>query len=447
MALISCVAAQASDLGPRTSTREAHDDASGLAAFGCEYHRPVRALGGRFGLDRLRAVVLDPRLVPAVYLSLAVLAGVQQLLLGARSFEGRAYTHYNNFVIFKSSFQHLLRGQDLYVRYPAEHWDLFKYSPTFAAFMAPFAFLPDAVGLLVWNLLNVAVLFIAIRKLPLLDERAKALLGLLLVPELLTSLQNSQCNVLVVGLLVLAFESLERERAGRAALLFVCAFYIKIFGLLAAVLFLLYPRKGRFLLWAAGWLVLLGVLPLLLVSPDRLQALYGSWARLLAADHSASTGLSVMGWIHSWFGFDPPKPLVVAAGAALGLAPLVQVRAYRSGAFRMMLLASVLIWVIVFNHKAESATYIIAMCGVGLWYFSRPRGPAAAALLALAFVLTSLSPTDLVPRALREEWVKPYALKAVPCILVWLTAIFELASFPRAAASGSHRQRAWPLQG
>lgn len=64
----------------------------------------------------------------------------------------------NNFLIFRASYSHLLAGRDLYVAYPAEHVDLFKYSPTFALLFAPFAWLPFAWALLAWNLINVLAL-------------------------------------------------------------------------------------------------------------------------------------------------------------------------------------------------------------------------------------------------------------------------------------------------
>lgn len=39
---------------------------------------------------------------------------------------------YNNYVIFKMSFPHLVNNEDLYIVQPEEHWDLYKYTPTFA---------------------------------------------------------------------------------------------------------------------------------------------------------------------------------------------------------------------------------------------------------------------------------------------------------------------------
>lgn len=374
--------------------------------------------------DRLRTAVLDWRCVSGAFLALAVVAGAQQLLLGPHPL-GNPLTHYNNFKIFTSSFHHLVRGQDLYTLYSAEHWDLFKYSPTFAAFMAPFAVLPEAVGLLLWNLLNAWVFLLAIRRFPLLDARGRALMCWFLAPEFLTSVQNSQSNVLLAGLLILAFDLLEERRTAWATLAIVASFYIKLFGIFAAILFLLYPQRRRALFWSVAWAAILALVPLLFVSAEQLRFLYQSWLHLLSTDHSASTGLSVMGWLHGWFHLDPPKLVVVLVGAVVCLLPLVRVRSYERAAFRALFLASSLVWMIIFNHKAESATFIIAMAGVAIWYFSQPRRPEDLLLLALAFLLTSMSPR--FPDKPRLEVVVPYVLKAVPCILIWMKIVLELA--------------------
>jgi glycosyl transferase family 87 len=376
--------------------------------------------------ERLAAFLVEPRNVAATLLTLSAVAALQQVLLGPKPMGDGLYTHYNNYRIYERSFLHLLHGQDLYVRYPAEHWDIFKYSPTFAALMAPFAALPDAAGVVLWNLVNAAVFVLALSRLPVLSARSKALLGLVLVPDFLTAVQNTQANVLVAGLVLLAFGLLERDRPGWAALAIACGFYVKLYPALGALVFVFYPRRLRFLSSLAAWLLLLGVLPLVLVSPEALRTLYASWFRLLFADREVLTGLSVLGVLHGWFGLDPSKTLVVLAGGAVLLVPLVNVGAWARPTFRLLFLAALLVWMVIFNHASESATFFIAMCGVGLWYFARPRRPEEAALFAFAFLLTSMSPR--FPDVVVERLVRPYALKAVPCILVFAVIVLELVA-------------------
>ena len=78
---------------------------------------------------------------------------------------------------------------------------------------------------------------------------------------------------------------------------------------------------------------------------------------------------------------------------------------------RILVMASVLIFVTIFNYAAESPSYVIAVAGVALWFFSQPRTTVNLALLAATFLFTMLASTDLIPsvpthripRALRNQ--------------------------------------------
>ena len=104
-----------------------------------------------------------------------------------------------------------------------------------------------------------------------------------------------------------------------------------------------------------------------------------------------------------------------------------------------MLLASVLIWVVIFNHKAESNTFVLASCGVALWYFAADRSKFHHILLIASILLVTLSPTDLFPRYIRGELIVPYKLKALPPILVWLALQWELLRGKRIGVENGQR--------
>lgn len=376
--------------------------------------------------QRAKNVAMQPRTVFWVYVIIVIAASLHKILTGPTAFDGEHHTRFNNFIIFKYAFWHLLQQQDLYVLYPAEHFDLFKYSPTFALLMAPFAVLPNITGLVLWNLLNAMLLFYAVYRLPALSEKTRVLMLWFILLELLTSVQNAQSNGVMAGLIILAWLALENERPSLAALWLVLSVYIKLFGIVAFVLALLYPQRWRFAGYALLWLVVLGALPLLLVSPAYLAASYQGWLGLLAADHADSYGMSVMGILHTWFGWNGDKNVVLAAGVLLFCVPLLRLSAWRDAGFRLLILASVLIWVIIFNHKAESPTYVLAICGAAVWYFPQEASWWRRVLIVLAFVLTSLSPTEIFPAALRHALVTPFELKALPCVLIWLALQVDL---------------------
>lgn len=374
-------------------------------------------------LKFLEKVLSNPKFILAIYVLLAAGTALQEYHLGSKS---DTSTHYNNYIIFRQSFLHLFHGQDLYAKYPSEYYDYYKYSPAFAVFMAVFAYLPTVIGLIFWNLLNALVLFFAIKSLPVNDRKIRVAVWWFVVIELTTSLQNSQSNALVAGLLILAFCFLERRKIAFGTLMIALTVFIKIFGLVAFSLFLLYPDKKRFIMYGSMWVVILALLPLVFISPSQLISLYENWGKLLSMDYTGSGGISVMGWLHSWFHFDPPKNLITLAGIIIFCLPLLFVNRYDQFIFRWLFFCNILIWVIIFNHKAESATFIIAACGIALWYFSGERNYFSLALLILAFIFTCLSPTDLFPPAIRTNIFVPYTVKVVPCIVIWVIIIYEL---------------------
>ncbi len=381
-------------------------------------------------LKKTLEILHRPQHIGIILTIITILITAQNLFLGVKTFDGSAgYTHYNNYKIFKASFFHLIEKKDLYQLYPKEHWDYYKYSPTFALLMAPFAYLPDVFGLFFWNLLNVLVLFYAIWNLSLLCFERRLLVLLIILIELITSIQNSQSNALIAGLIVFAFTFLEKKQVALASLFIVLTVFIKIFGAVAFVLFMFYPEKIKAFMITMGWFLLFLLLPLIVISPAQLNFLYQSWFVLLSQDHSASYGLSVAGWLHSWFGADIHKNFITLIGGILLIIPVLQFRHYKDKNFKMLFLSSVLVWMVIFNHKAESPTYIIAMTGVAIWFFSQKAKIENVVLLVLAMVLTVLSPTDIFPKSLREDYVYPYTLKALPCILIWVKIIFDLVTF------------------
>ncbi|WP_247232577.1 glycosyltransferase family 87 protein [Telluribacter sp. SYSU D00476] len=310
--------------------------------------------------------------------------------------------------------------------YPEEQWDLYKYTPTFSALFGLFALFPDWVGLSLWNLVNALVLLFAVYRLPHLRDVEKGLVLVIVLVELLTSIQNAQSNGLIAGLLVMSFALLEDKKYLWATLCILFSAFIKLFGIVGFALFLFYPKKGKLALYTALWTFILFLIPLLFVSYEQYTRLFQSYWNMLSHDHSSSHGYSVMGWLNSWFTLEVNKNLVVLAGVLLFLLPLIRYREYQNYTFRYLALCSVLIWIVIFNHKAESPTFIIAMTGVALWFVAAKKDTLTSILFACAFVLTTLSPTDIFPRYLREEFVIPYALKGFPCIMVWVKVVYDM---------------------
>jgi hypothetical protein len=371
------------------------------------------------------------QLLVALYVILAMAAASQAYIQTAKTLPGEApvVTKYNNYVIFKCSHFHLLDGKDLYkAYYPEEHWDLYKYSPTFALFFGCFAWFPDWLGLTLWNLLNVMVFIIAIRYLPGMDDKKKMLILLLAVADTMISLQNSQSNVLVAGLLILGFGLFETKNHFLATLCIVATFYIKIFGIVALILLLFYPDKRKTILYAIFWMIVLWIVPAFVIGFKPLMTTYMHYLDMLKNDQSVSLGISVIGWLKTWFGIDASKTVLALTGFMIMCLPFVNYRKFADSSNRMLFLSSLLIWMVIFNHKAESPTFIIATSGVFIWFFSQKKSVVNLVLLCSVVIFTALSSTDIFPPFIRENYFEPYVVKVVPCILVWMKIVADLLS-------------------
>ena len=354
-----------------------------------------------------------------VYVVVAIVVSVHRYILGPDD--------YGNYLIFKNSFNHLLQGKDMYALYPELHIDLFKYSPTFAVLFSPFTMLPDFLGLILWNLLNAMALFFAVKMISIEEKKKVFILWFILI-EMITSTQNYQSNALIASLIIFVFVLLERKNYLVAGICVAVGFYIKLFGVFGALLWFIYSGKTNFLLSACASMILLFAFPLLFVSLNELIGIYKSWFNMLASDSPHELNHSVMSIMKHWFGLNLNKIYVQLAGIVLLLIPLLRWNLFQEKVFRLLFLCSILIWVVIFNHKAESATYIIAVVGCAIWFFYSEQKAFDVFLIVLLILFTCLSPTDLFPKFLRQDYIVPYSLKALPCILIWIKIQYQLLS-------------------
>lgn len=353
--------------------------------------------------------------VSIAFIVLAALLGVQQILLH----------NINNYLMFSKPFFNLVEGKDLYVEYPNFYFDIYKYSPAFALLFAPFSIMPDAIGIVLWNILNAAVLVFAFKQF-FKDDRLCIYALLIVLLEAITSLQNLQSNCLLSGLIILTYTNLRKKNILWAALCVSLAAYIKIYGIAAMAFAIFFKERFKFGFASFLFLVLLFLSPLLVLNYDALILNYKSWMSIVGVSATGSQ-MSVMGILHTWFGWNGSHTVVQLTGFLLVITPLVQINKWKESYFQQLYVASILMFVVLFNQMAESPTYIIPLAGVAIWFLSFQK-PAALDICLLVFVLllTSLSTTDLFPKYVREHFIRPYTLKALPVLLVWLRVQWQL---------------------
>src|SRR6267378_7612850 len=204
------------------------------------------------------------RLVLALYVTSAALVTVQQAILA----------HSNNLSIFRSASLNLFAGRDLYAAHPEQHFDFYKYSPTFALLFAPLAYLPFALAFLCWSLLNGLLLWYALDRL--LPARPATVALALLYLEVLLTLQYGQSNALVAALMILAFVAFEGRGQLGAALSITLGAAVKLFPLAALSFAAFYPRRLRFGAICIAVLAAAVALPLVAIPGTDLLAQYRS---------------------------------------------------------------------------------------------------------------------------------------------------------------------------
>ncbi|QQS50633.1 MAG: DUF2029 domain-containing protein [Bacteroidota bacterium] len=366
------------------------------------------------------------KILLASLIMLTIGVSLQSYLAGYHQTPEGMHSQINNYLIFKTSSQHLFHGLDIYTLHPADHYDYYKYSPAFAFFMAPFSLLPDWLGVIAWNLLNLLVLVAGLRSLPSLSTRQTIFILLLGIFELVGSLMNEQSNALMTGLMLLGIANLEKGNPALAMLFLMFSVYIKIFSLVVFMVILFYPKKVQSFFYGILWFLVFAFVPMLATGWNGLIDQYTSWYQLLQMDFDNSVGYSLLGVMHTWFGYNGSRGLVFLLGVLLMVLPLIKLSSYKERSFRYAVFSALLIWVIIFNHKAESPTFIIALTGIGLYFAIQKSGMLNKILIASVLIFSSLVYSDLTPAVWRNELFHPYFIKAVPCILVWAKIIYEV---------------------
>ena len=74
--------------------------------------------------------------------------------------------------------------------------------------------------------------------------------------------------------------------------------------------------------------------------------------------------------------------------------------------------------------------YYITFAGVSSWFMvqTSPGSKGMLFLFLFAFLLKFMSRTDLFPKNIRDTFIKPYSLKALPSVLVCLVIIYQMLS-------------------
>ena len=242
---------------------------------------------------------------------------------------------------------------------------------------------------------------------------------------MLRSMQASQSNALVAALIIFAFLSYERGWLWRGGVAVGIGAIIKIFPLAALIFAVPRPDRVRAVLISILTIIVLLALPLLVVSPHGLIAQYQSWSALEKTE-TGQLGSSVMSLFHD-AGLGWPAWPIQLVGCAILLGVLIaRLRDWDDRTVRLQFLGFVMVFCVLFNHRAERQSAVIAICGMVIWYLASPRAAWRTSLFVIVYALVSLSGSGFIPGSIKRILVHQIRFP-IPLTVLWLTMLGDLA--------------------
>lgn len=310
-----------------------------------------------------------------------------------------------NYMIFANSTRDFWNGISPY----SDAWwrhglDFFLYAPPFSVLFAPFASMPDWLGVFVWNVFNYTLYALSIFTLPRISDKTKAYILLYTLPILGAGQLDFQYNIAIAYMFLFAFTLLETGRGKWAMLIIMASAMTKIYGGFELLLVLLYPKFWKNVMWGALWAILIFMLPVIKLGPSGLFDYYGEWFTRLM-QHSGTRpfetffdikllwgDLAVTG-IHTQYQAHI-QLFVIAVITAL---TFLRLKWRENFNFRVGLLAVVTGYVILFGSGTEKHTYIIGLVAYLYWWWSKNNKKTIDKIFYWSiFAIIVLVPVDVI---------------------------------------------------
>jgi hypothetical protein len=361
-------------------------------------------------------------LVYILWFALAFIAVVSEM--------SRGLTSIDNYLIFRGVFDHVVDKKYLFSYYPDEYVSFNNYGPAFSLIIAPFALLPVYIGCFLWAIANATALFIGIRMLPVKQEQ-KILIYWVVMIEMMTSIHSVQFNPMFTSFILFAFVFTLKGKDWIATLFITLGILSKLYGVAGLAFFFFSKNKKTFALSFIGWMIVIVLLPICYSGYAYIMQSYEDWyyqiikrnnQNILNSKYAGMQDISVPGMIRRIFNYYGAIDFkIIALSGVFFLVPLLKRKKWENLQFQLSYLAIILISIVIFSSAAESPTFVIAVTGAAIWLILQqsPYSSGVKAALVLLFILTIISPTDIIPKYLRDNYILRYSLKALPCFVIW----------------------------
>jgi len=259
----------------------------------------------------------------------------------------------------------------------------FVYFPQAAILFAPFAMVPQAMGEVLWRLVNTGVFALGLRSFAGLGYQRSGknlfpLMTLVAIPLAWDCAKNGQATLIMAGFMLLAIADIARCRWWRAVLWLSLSVAMKPLAIVLVLLVLAIdrPLSWRLLLGMAA----LGLSPFLTQSPAYVMQQYAAF--LHNSTTAAHVGVVVQGWTSPFSALrlvgvelTEQVQMAIRLSAAVGTLALCFLARRRYDAIRSAIYVYSLaaLYLILFSPRTENNTYAML-------------APSMAIFLSLAFL-------------------------------------------------------------
>lgn len=370
-------------------------------------------------------LISDYRIIFVIYIVVAAITAYSKYKRGTGG--------YNNYLIFKGVFTNTLQERNIFLQYPDLYFDSNHYGIFFSLLIAPFAMMPDGFGAVLWNVASTLVFLYAVYKLPFSDAK-KSFFAWLCLQEFITAATYFQFNIILTGLLILSAVYIYERKETQSAFTILIGTFVKIYGIVGLSAFFFIKNKSKFILSFVAIALLFFVLPMLISSKEFGIQSYFDWYTSLSGKNLENQALgtrqdySLMGVVRRILGNAEISNLIfLIPGFLLFMLPYLRIKQFKFLPFQLMILASTLLFVVLFSSGSESPTYIIAVSGVMIWFLMQKKWTKVdIGLLIFVMIFTCFAFSDLFPKSIKEEVFIKYSTKAIPCIIIWFRVMYEL---------------------
>lgn len=306
-------------------------------------------------------------------------------------------------------------------------FDSFLYGPLFTLIFSPFAFLPAWFGPFLWNIMNYTFFFFAIRSLPILNDKKKTNFFFFILLMMANNLMYYQYNVIVASIFLFGFTLMEKGKFLGSIILIGVSGFTKIYGIFQYAFLIFYKKFWQNLLIIFPVLLILGFLPVIMMHPAHLQHAYIKWVDSFPAHFQSREWMSIFHF-KLFFNTIPQHTTFYQLGSfgVLSLLSVFRLKRSSSFSYRAASVGIMMGWVILFSNSPELGTYLIAMCGLGLWYFSQEHDRFVKWIMILNFFFFMVVPQDILfPRPLMSVIIEQAQLHILVFLLTWLWMIWK----------------------